>query len=188
MVTLLDIPLNETLNPEVVRLIISEVQRYPSQNREAPHSRFSKRTDKSESGFTLRRRTGRAMAGGAIFRSGFVEENSLSGDNPCQFVTFGTAHVLVRPSEGKVRPFVMIEKRRLPLHAVVTFSAAGDIYPGKLISVDVFMAVLALHWSSLEVHVDQLGFKARRLMAIDAGRRTVCPKQRELCFRVIEPR
>lgn len=80
----------------------------------------------------------------------------------------------------------MVKKRRLPLHAGVAFCAARDFPFGKLLSVDVQVAVLALYWRRLEVHVHQLGFEVRWFMAIDAGCRPVRPQKRKFRFRMVE--
>jgi len=80
----------------------------------------------------------------------------------------------------------MIEERRLPFRAVVTLSAASDVRFGKLLAVDVLVAILALSRSSLEIDVDEAGLKVGRLVAIATGRRTMRSQQRKLRFRVIE--
>jgi hypothetical protein len=58
---------------------------------------------------------GRTMAGGAILGRWFIEQDSLGGNYPCQLVTLGAAHILVSSTQGKGRPFVVIEQGRLPL-------------------------------------------------------------------------
>jgi len=63
---------------------------------------------------------------------------------------------------------------------------AGDAVFGKLLSVYVFMTLLALLGSGLEVDVDQLGFEVRRLVAIDARSRAMRARQLEIGLRVIE--
>jgi len=68
----------------------------------------------------------------------------------------------------------------------MAFCAARDFPFGKLLSVDVLVAVLALCWRRLEVHVHQLGFEVRWFMAIDASRCAVCPEQRKIRLRVVE--
>lgn len=122
------------------------------------------------------------MAGSAIFRGRLVENNRFRGDDPRQLVALCAAHVLMSPAQGKLRPLLVVKERRLPLHAVVALGAACDVRMGELFPMNVFMAVLALGRRGFEVHVDQLGFKARRLMAIDAGRRTVCPSSGNFVF------
>ena len=58
----------------------------------------------------------------------------------------------------------------------------------KLLSVDIFVAILALGRSSLEIDVDEASLKIGRLVAVDAGGRAMRSQQRKLRFRVIEPR
>lgn len=128
------------------------------------------------------------MTCGTVLGRRLVEENRLLGHHFHQFVTFGAAHVLVRSPKRKIGPLVMVERRRLPLDAVVAVGAARDIGFRELLAVDVLMAILALRGSSLEIRIDQLGLKVRRLMAIDAGRRLMGSEQREFCLRVVEPR
>jgi len=70
----------------------------------------------------------------------------------------------------------------------VTFRAARNISCGELLSVNVFVAVLALRGSGLEVDIHQLGFKVWRLVAIDAGRGAMRAEQNELRLGMIEAR
>ena len=60
--------------------------------------------------------------------------------------------------------------------------AFGD----ELFSVNVLVAVLALHRGDLEIHVDQLGFEVWRFVAVDARRRAMCAEQWELGLGMIE--
>lgn len=94
----------------------------------------------------------------------------------------------MRPAQRERSPLLVIEQRRLPLHAVVALGAAGDVRLRELLAVDVLVAVLALSRSSLEIDVNQAGLKVGWLVAIATGRRTMRSQQRELRFRVIEPR
>ena len=94
----------------------------------------------------------------------------------------------MRPLNGKAVRLSWSKSDRLPLHAVVALGAVGDVFFGELLPVNVFVAIFTLHGRGLEVHVDQLGFKIGRLVAIDAGRRAVRPEQRELRLRMIEAR
>jgi len=82
----------------------------------------------------------------------------------------------------------VIKERRLPLHARVAFGASSDVVFGKLLSVNVLVAVFTLGWRCLEVHVHQFGFEIGRLVAIDARSRAMRPEQSKLRLRVVEAR
>ena len=126
------------------------------------------------------------MAGHAILRRGLVEQDCLGGNDFGQFVTVGAFDVLMGAAQCESCPFVVIEQGRLPLHAVVAVGAGGSVPFGELLSVDVLMAVLAQGGGCLEIHVDQIGFEVRRLMAVDAGRRPMCPEQGKLGLGMVE--
>lgn len=128
------------------------------------------------------------MAGGAVFRRGLIEKNRLRADHLRQLVTVCAAHILMRPAQRERRPLLMIEQRRLPFHAVVALDTAGNVGLRKLLSVDIFVAILALGRSSLEIDVDEASLKIGRLVAVAAGGRAMRSQQRKLRFRVIEPR
>lgn len=70
----------------------------------------------------------------------------------------------------------------------MTFRATRNIPCGELLRVDVFMAILALRGRGLEVHVDQLGFNVRRLVAIDASRSAMRAEQGKLRLGMVEAR
>ena len=127
------------------------------------------------------------MAGRALLGCRFVEKDRFGGHHLGGFVTFAAANVLVCAAQRKCG-LLVVEKRWFPLHAVVAFRAARDLPLGELPSVDVFVAILALGRRHLEIHVHQLGFKVRRLVAIDASRRTMGAKQWKLGLRVVEAR
>ena len=126
------------------------------------------------------------MAGRAILWSGLVEENGFVGDDFVQFVTIGTLDVLVRAAQRERGPLFVIEQRGLPFRAVVAVGARSSFPFGKLLSVDVLMAVLALHRGGLEIHIDQFGFEVRRFVAVDARGCPMCSEQRELGLGMIE--
>ena len=126
------------------------------------------------------------MAGCAIPGRGLVEQHSLGLYRPRQFVTLPAAHILMRAPQGKCRSLLVIKQRRSPPGTVVTLSTTGHIRLGELLAVDVLMAVFALGWRRLEIDVDQLPFKIRRLVAINAGRHPMRAEQREPRLRVIE--
>ena len=67
----------------------------------------------------------------------------------------------------------MIEQRWFPFHAVVAFSTAGNLAFGKLLPVNILMAVLTLLRCRLKIDIDQLRFQIGRLMTINAGRGAV---------------
>ena len=127
------------------------------------------------------------MAGRALLGCRFVEKDRFGLYHLRQLVTVDAAHVLVSAAQRK-RSLLVVEKRRFPLHAVVAFRAARDLPFGELLSVDVFVAILALGRRHLEIHVHQLGFKVRRLVAIDASGRTMGAKQWKLGPGVVEAR
>ncbi len=134
----------------------------------------------------LRRRIRRAVAGRTVPGSRLVEENRPGADKPCQLVALGAAYVLVRTTQRKLRSLLVVEKRRLPFHAVVALGTTGYIALGELFPVNILMAVLALGRRRFEVHVQKIGFKIRRFVAIHASRCAVRPQQRKLRLRVIE--
>lgn len=93
------------------------------------------------------------MASRAVLRRGLIEEHSLGADRFRQLMAVATLHVLMRAAQWKSGPLLVIEKRRLPLHTVVAIGAGSGFSLGKLLSVDVFVAILAKHGSSFEIHV-----------------------------------
>lgn len=95
---------------------------------------------------------------------------------------------LVGALQRERRSLVMIEQRRLPLRAVVARYAIGYTVLGKLFSMDILVALLALGRRGLEINVGQLGFHVRRPVAIRAGSGPMRTDQREIGFRVIEAR
>ena len=127
------------------------------------------------------------MAGRAILWRGFVEENGFVGDDFVQFVTIGTLYILVCATQGERGPLFVIEQRGLPFRAVVAVGARGRVAFGdELLSVDVLVAVLALHRGGLEIHIDQLGFEVWRFVAVDARGYPMRSEQRELGLGMIE--
>ena len=55
------------------------------------------------------------MTSGAVLRRGFIEQDSLGRNNPCQLVTLRTANILVCPTQREGRSLVVIKQGRLPL-------------------------------------------------------------------------
>lgn len=99
-----------------------------------------------------------------------------------------TAHVLVRPSQGKRSPQLVIEKRWFPLAGVVAIDAVRNLPLRKLLAMDVAVAVFALRGRFLEVNIGQLGFQVGWLVAVHASRRPVSACKRKCGLRVIESR
>lgn len=126
------------------------------------------------------------MTGGAIFRRRLIENHRLRPDNSRELMTLCTAHVVVRTPQREFRALLVIEERGLPLHAVVTLRAAGYVGFGELLPMYIFMAVLAQCRCLFEVHVEEIGFEVWRLMAVDAGCRSMRSEQGELRLRVIK--
>jgi hypothetical protein len=127
------------------------------------------------------------MAGCAVLWRGLVEENRFVGDDFVQFVTISTLDVLVCTTQGERGPLFVIEQGGLPFRAVVAVGAGGSVAFGdELLSVDILVAVLALHRGDLEIHIDQLGFEIWRFVAVDARRRPMCSEQGELGLGMIE--
>lgn len=128
------------------------------------------------------------MAGGAIFRRRLIEQNGLSRHHFGQLVALDAAYILMRPAQRECSSLLVVEKRRLPLHAVVALGTARNVGYGELFPVDVLMTVLALCRCGLEVHVDQLGLKIWRFVAVHARRRAVRTQQHEVRLGVVEAR
>jgi len=127
------------------------------------------------------------MAGRAVLWRGFVEENRFVGDGFVQFVTIGTLDVLVCATQRERSPLFVIEQRGLPFRAVMAVGAGGSVTLGdELLSVNVLVAVLALHGGGFEIHIDQLGFEVWRFVAVDARRGPMCSEQGELGLGMIE--
>lgn len=66
--------------------------------------------------------------------------------------------------------------------------AGRDLPLRKLLSVDIFVAVLAFRGGSLEINIKKFGFKVRGLVAIHAGCGSVGSQQGERCLRMVESR
>lgn len=127
------------------------------------------------------------MARRTVLWRGFVEENGFIRDDFVQFVTIGTLDVLVCAAQGERGPFFVVEQRGLPFRAVVAVGAgSGVAFGDELLSVNVLVAVLALHRGDLEIHIDQLGFEVWRFVAVDARGCPMRSEQRELGLGMIE--
>ena len=126
------------------------------------------------------------MAGGTIFRGRFIEENRFRPDDFGQFVTLPAAYILVRAPQSECCPLVVVEKRRLPSHAVVTLRTARDVPCGELLPVNILVAVFALRRCGLEIGIHQLRAQIGRLMAVDTCGRAMRSQQGELGLGVIK--
>lgn len=128
------------------------------------------------------------MAGDAILRRRFVEEHGFGIHSLGQLVTVATLHVLMCATKREHGSLLVVEERRLPLHAVVAVSTGRSVTFGELLSMNVFVALFAQQRCGLEIDMDELGLEVRGLVTIDAGRRAMSPEQRELRFRMVESR
>ena len=126
------------------------------------------------------------MAGGALLRSRFVEQNRFAIDLAHQLVAIAALHVRVNTLQGECGAPVVVKERGFPLGAVVALSAGRDVSSRELLPVRILVTLLAGFGRRLEVDVHHRGFEIRRLMAIDARRGAMCPQQREAGLRVIE--
>ena len=119
------------------------------------------------------------MAGRAFLGRRLVEQHSLALHHPAGFVAGFATDVAMGSLQRERRSLIVIEQRWLPLGGVVALCAWGYAVLGKLLSMNVFMALLALARRCLEVHVQQAGLHVRRLVAIDARGRTMRACQRK---------
>lgn len=101
-------------------------------------------------------------------------------------MTSRATDVLVQPLQRKGSAFVMIEERRLPLGAVVTFDAGSYATLVELLSVNVLVAVFTLGGCGRKIGRNKLGLHIRRFVAVDAGGRLVRSRQWKRRFRVVE--
>lgn len=108
----------------------------------------------------FRGRNLRAVTRRAILGRWLVKEDGFPGHAPDKFVALIAVHLLMRPTQGKLRPRVMIEQGGLPFHRVVAFSTPRDFALRKLFSMDVFMALFASGGRGLEVHVAKFGSRS----------------------------
>jgi hypothetical protein len=130
----------------------------------------------------------RPMACIALFRGGAVEKNGFPGHRSYQFMATFAARIAMRALQSEGGPLVMVEQRRLPFCAVVTFRARRRSRSRELRAVDVLVACLAFRGCCLEIRVDQIDFWIRRPMAANAGSGQVSAEQREGGLRMVEAR
>ena len=128
------------------------------------------------------------MTRGAFFRCGLIEEGRLARDYLGELVTLAALDALMRAPKRKLRMEFVIKERRLPLRAAVAFCATGNVGFGKLFSVNIRVALLALGRRGLEVHICQSGLQVRGLMTVDARRSAMRTDQWKVGLRVIESR
>ena len=129
------------------------------------------------------------MAICAAFRGRRVEEDLLSVDGTEKLVATGAGNVAVLTFECEGCPFVVIEQRRLPLSCVMAIGAQRNFIRkelAELASMHVLVAVFTLFGCLFEIHVDELGFQIRRLMAINTGYGSMRTSKRERRGIVIE--
>lgn len=117
----------------------------------------------------------RAMAGCAVLRRGLVEQDGFAFDLAHQLVAIGAFHVRVHALQREGGAPVVIEERGFPFGAVVALGTGCDFPICELLAMRIFVALLALFGCSLEVHVNHVGFKVRRLVAVDARGGAVGP-------------
>lgn len=83
-----------------------------------------------------------------------VEEYASTTDILDESVTERALHVLVPPLQRKTSSQIMVKGGRTPPRRGVAIGTFGDaLCICKLISVDLFVAGLALAWGLLEVHI-----------------------------------
>lgn len=127
------------------------------------------------------------MASRAFLGRRLVEEDRFALHQFGGLVTGLAAHILMRALQRKTRACFVVEQRWLPLGAVVAVGAGRDLRGiGELQTVNIFVALLALVGSSLEVHVHEVGFHVGRLVTIDTGCGAMCPNQRKCRLGMIE--
>ena len=68
------------------------------------------------------------MAYRAILRCGLVKQDRLCGDYFRQLMAISAAHILMRPAQREGCALVVVEERRLPLHARVALGAVRNVH------------------------------------------------------------
>ena len=126
------------------------------------------------------------MTGGAFLGSRFVEEDSLAGNRSCQLVAARAAYVAVLTLERERCPLIMVEKRRLPFHAVVAIRAVRDLVLRKLLAMDVLVALFTLGRRRLEIYVGQPSLLIWWFAAIRASGGAMSANQEEGGCRMIK--
>ena len=97
-----------------------------------------------------------AVACRTFRRRGFVEQHGLTFDQPGQLVARRALHISVGTLQRERGSLVMVEQRGLPLGAIVTLRARRRGSFGKLLPVDIFVAVFAFGRRRLEISINEL--------------------------------
>ena len=118
----------------------------------------------------------------AIFWCGLVEQHSLTRAYSRNLMTPGAGDTLMGAAQRESGSLLVVEQRRLPPHAIVTFNTSRDFRLRELFSVNVFVAVFALCGRRLEIDIDQFRFEIRWLVAVLASRSAMRTQQRERCL------
>lgn len=126
------------------------------------------------------------MTGGTFLGRRFVEQDALAGNLPHQFVAAIAAHIAVFTLQWERSALTVVEKRWLPLRAVVAIPAPRDLVLCKLLAVDVFVTAFTLSRGSLEVYIGQPSLLVWRFVAVHARGCTMSANQRESGCRMIE--
>ena len=110
-----------------------------------------------------------------LLGSGLVKEHLFGLDCLHQLVTAVATYIAMHALQWESRALVVIEQRRLPLHAVVAIRAWGYLVrsTGKLRTVNILMAFFALTRCRTEVGVRQLSAHVWRLVTVNARHRPV---------------
>lgn len=106
------------------------------------------------------------MASLASNGSRLVEKYEIVSHGFLEGVARRAGYILMTALQGK-RRFLVIEKRRLPLVAVVA-GCAIVCAPAKLLGVRILMALTASGWSGCELNVGHGQLHVWRLVAIGA--------------------
>jgi len=120
------------------------------------------------------------VASRAFLRRRLIKQHRFAAHHLNILVAGLAAHILMRASQRERRSAFVVKQRWLPFETVVTVGAGSDFVGiRELRPVDIFVALLALGRSRLEIGLHQLGPKVRRLVAIDAGGPAMRPQQWE---------
>lgn len=83
------------------------------------------------------------MAGGAFLRGGLIKKDRFRVHFTDELMASGAAHVAMSSLQRKIRALVVIEKRGLPLGAIVASHAGGHSGFRELTTVNVLVAFFA---------------------------------------------
>ena len=111
----------------------------------------------------------------AVLGRGLVKQHGLAFHRAHLFVAPSAAHVAMHSLQRKGSAGVVVEKRWLPLGAVVTLGAGrGSAGFRKLRAVDIGVAAFAGRRGYFEICIDEAGLKVWGLVAVDASYGAVC--------------